>query len=405
MSGLVALVDSQADLTHPEFQGSPLTVADPGRPIVDLHGTATAAVAGAPANGAGMLGLWPGARKLNVGTGDTEGLTCGESVRGIARAITERARVVNLSFGGANPCYAQYEIVSEAVARDVLVVAAAGNERQAQTEDGRANPVTYPAAFPHVVSVAAYGPRGATSAFSTANGAVDLAAPGESILSAVPPAFDDDGVRDGYTRLDGTSFAAPIVAGAAGWLFAARPEMRAEQVAGVLRTTARDIDARGWDASSGFGALDMARALTAPPPGRDRSEVNDDVEWVDGRRYRTPDRYVWRGARGVTFRATADGWKDPADVYRVRLPAGRRVRITLTPPPGADVDLGLFSRGARSVYGRSGLLASSIRGDGRTDRVTFRARRATTAYVAVLAPRSRTQREPGVGYRLSIRRG
>jgi subtilisin family serine protease len=380
-------------------------VAEPDRPVIDLHGTATAAVAGAPANGVGMLGLWPGARMLNVGTGNLEGFTCGETVRAISTAIRARAAVLNLSIGSEGACYAQYEAVSEAIARGILVVAAAGNERLRRTESGEVNPVTYPAAFPHVLSVAAFGTRGGSSRFSTANGAVDLAAPGESVLTAVPPAFDDDGRRDGYARLDGTSFSAPIVAGAAAWILAARPDLRAEQVARLLRTTARDIDARGWDPSSGFGALDLPDALGAAPPGRDRSEINDDVEWVDGRRYVEPDPLVWRGGAGTTFTASADGWKDRSDVYRVRLPAGRRVRITLTPPPGADVDVALFSRNARTVFGRRGLLAASIRGDGRTDRITYRARRATTAYVAVLAPRSRTEREPGVTYRLAIRRG
>ncbi len=403
---LIALVDSQADATHPEFAGASLALADPDRPVIDLHGTATAAVAGAPANGVGILGFWPGARLLNVGTGNVQGLTCGESVRGIATAVRAEARVLNLSFGSFSPCYAQYEAVSEAVARGVLVVAAAGNDRQTQVEDGTSNPVTYPAAFPHVLSVAAFGPQGGTSAFSTANGAVDLAAPGESVVAAVPPAFDgDDGAVDGYTRLDGTSFAAPIVAGAGAWLAAARPDLRADQIAAVLRRSARDLDERGWDQLSGFGAVNFAAALGAPAPARDRSEVNDDVEWVDGRRYAAPDPYVWRGGRAATLDATADGWKDPADVYRVRLPAGRRVRVTLTPPPGADVDLAVFDRSARTIGSRRGRLGLAVRGAGATDRITLRARRrATTAYVAVVAPRSRTAREPGVAYRLRISR-
>jgi subtilisin family serine protease len=374
--------------------------------VIDLHGTATAAVAGAPANGVGMLGLWPGARMLNVGTGNLEGFTCGETVEAISTAIRARAAVLNLSIGSEGACYAQYEAVSEAIARGILVVAAAGNERLRRTDTGEVNPVTYPAAFPHVLSVAAFGPRGGTSEFSTANGAVDLAAPGESILTAVPPAFDrEDAAVDGYARLDGTSFAAPIVSGAGAWLLAARPDLAADQVAAVLRRSARDLDARGWDQSSGFGALDLPAALTAPTPGRDRSEVNDDVEWVDGRRYAEPDPYVWRGGAAVSFTASADGWKDPADVYRVRLPAGRRVRVTLTPPRDADVDVAVFDRTARSIFARRGRLGIALRGAGATDRITLRPRRtATTAYVAVFAPRSRTAREPGVPYRLRLSR-
>ncbi len=403
-SPLIALVDSQADPAHPEFAGARLALAG-DRPIIDLHGTATASVAGAPANGTGMLGVWPGARLLNVGTGDRRGLTCAESVAGIARALRLGARVLNLSFGSPDPCFAQYEAVSIAVARGLLVVASAGNDRRTRVADGRRNPVMYPAAFPHVVSVAAYGPRGGTSSFSTANGAVDVAAPGESVVAAVPPRYDEDRTRDGYQRLDGTSFSAPIVAGAGAWLLAARPDLRADQVAGLVRRTARDIDARGWDASSGFGALDLGAALTAPAPGLDRTEVNDDVAWVNGSRYSEPDPYLWRGGGPRTIRARADGWKDPVDVYRVRVPAGRRVRVTLTPQPGTDVDLRVHTRRARTVLARRGLLGQSIRGDGRRDSVAVRLRRAATVFVSVLAPRSRTDREPGVSYRLRVSRG
>ncbi len=401
-SPLIALVDSQADPAHPEFAGARLAVAGT-RPIIDLHGTATASVAGAPANGTGILGVWPGARLLNVGTGDRRGLTCAESVAGIARALRLGARVLNLSFGSPDPCFAQYEAVSIAVARGLLVVASAGNDRRTRVAGGRRNPVMYPAAFPHVVSVAAYGPRGATSSFSTANGAVDVAAPGESVVAAVPPRYDEDRTPDGYQRLDGTSFSAPIVAGAGAWLLAARPDLRADQVAGLVRRTARDIDARGWDASSGFGALDLGAALTAAPPDLDRTEVNDDVAWVNGSRYAQPDPYLWRGGGARTIRATADGWKDPVDVYRVRVPAGRRVRVALTPQPRADVDLRVHTRRARTVLARRGLVGQSLRGNGRTDTVAIRLRRPATVFVSVLAPRSRSDRQPGVSYRLRVR--
>jgi hypothetical protein len=87
------------------------------------------------------------------------------------------------------------------------------------------------------------------------------------------------------------------------------------------------------------------------------------------------------------------------------VPAGRRVRVTLTPRPGTDVDLRMHARTARTVLARRGLLGESLRGAGRADRVAHRARRASTLYVSVVAPRSRTDRVPGVSYRLRVRRG
>ena len=79
--------------------------------------------------------------------------------------------------------------------------------------------------------------------------------------------------------------------------------------------------------------------------------------------------------------------------------------MTLTPQPGTDVDLRVHTRRARTVLARRGLVAQSLRGAGRTDTVTVRARRRATVFVSVLAPRSRSDREPGVSYRLRVARG
>ena len=209
----------------------------------------------------------------------------------------------------------------------------------------------YPAALPHIVSVAATGPSGATSAFSTSNGAVDLAAPGEGVLTAVPTAWDDDGVADGYERLDGTSFAAPIVAGAAAWLRAARPNLSAGQIADLLRLSATDIGAKGWDEDSGYGLVNIKAALSAPAPATDTLEVNDDISWVDGRRLSKPDPFLFKARdRKRSLHGVVDYWKDYADVYRVQVPAHRTLHLTLTMPAArTPTSRSTRSRGARST--------------------------------------------------------
>ena len=58
-SPLIALLDTRLDETHPEFAGSNTSTLG-GRPLDNLHGTATAAVAAAPKNDVGILGVWPG---------------------------------------------------------------------------------------------------------------------------------------------------------------------------------------------------------------------------------------------------------------------------------------------------------------------------------------------------------
>ena len=73
-----------------------------------------------------------------------------------------------------------------------------------------------------------------------------MAAPGEDIPLAIPGALDTaDGTADGVTLGSGTSFAAPIVAGAVAWLRSARPQISNGQAADLLRRTAIDIDSEG----------------------------------------------------------------------------------------------------------------------------------------------------------------
>ena len=81
--------------------------------------------------------------------------------------------------------------------------------------------------------------------FSTASLQVDLAAPGVEIPAAIPVAFN----ADGYATLSGTSFAAPIVAGAAAWVWTARPQLDNTQVFDLMRWSAtRPRSEPGFDA-------------------------------------------------------------------------------------------------------------------------------------------------------------
>ena len=75
-SPLIALVDAQLDASHPEFVGG-ATSTLPAFAVTNSHGTATASVAAAPVNGRGIVGVWPGARALNVPLPDQ--ITCAQS--------------------------------------------------------------------------------------------------------------------------------------------------------------------------------------------------------------------------------------------------------------------------------------------------------------------------------------
>ena len=240
-----------------------------------------------------------------------------------------------------------------------------------------------------MLSVSSIGPNGASSTFSTANGAVDLAAPGESVFAAVPVAHDVDGTPDGYERVAGTSFAAPIVAGHAAWLRTTRPNLNGEQIADLMRRSATDVDRPGWDSNTGFGVVNLAGALAQPDPARDTTEVNDDIEWVDGTRFSTRDPAIFRGANSSrSVSGHVDTWKDRADVYRIEVGARKAVKLTLRTGRNGDPDLAVFKSKASTVFSRRNRIDFSARGNGRTETITLRNRggRKLSAYVAVYAP-------------------
>jgi hypothetical protein len=228
-----------------------------------------------------------------------------------------------------------------------------------------------------------------SAAFSNANDSVDLSAPGVGILTAVPPALDDDGTPDGYEALSGTSFAAPMVSAAMAWIRQARPELAPDQAVQAVRLSAKDVGRSGWDALTGFGVLSVGSALSVAAdklPIHDPLEPNDNLVWVDGRAFGgKPAPAVWAGGRAVRFVALLDKEEDPVDVYRVVLGAGRSARIAAIPKFG-DVALEVFRSSAVSVNDTRGRAARSrLSGAKKTERVTIvnRGRRAHSYYVAV----------------------
>ena len=371
-SPLIALVDAQLDKTHVEWAGGN-TDAIEQYPVTNSHGTATASVAAAPVNGTGIVGIWPGARALNVPLPDE--ITCERSAEQIRVAIERRASVINMSYGSRGLCFPEYVALQVAVANGIVPVAAAGNE----FADG--NPLEFPASLPHVLTVAAVGapPAFQSSFFSNANAAIDLSAPGEQIMTAVP--------GNGYERQSGTSFAAPMVSAAVAWVRAARPDLTADQVAQAVRLSAVDHDATGWQPATGFGVLNVGAALAIDPPPPDPSEPNDDIVWVNGRAFEKPDRLLFKGGKTRRLGAIIDVFEDPADVYRIRLPAHSRAKISADPVRNDDIDLRVYSRKARSL--RAKALARSARRGNRTERIRLRNRsgRARVYYVAVQVQR------------------
>lgn len=389
----VTIVDSGIDVTHPEFAGRPNTFTlneQQPQPLGGQHGTAVASLAAAPVNGVGISGIYPDAvlRSWDAAVGDGVELRTGDIVDGILTAARAGPGVINLSLGGDRDDLIE-QAVNAAVARGSLVVAASGNDGE------RGNALGFPAGLPHVLTVAATDRSNQVAVFSSSSRYVDLAAPGDDLVVA---SARERGWRTG----SGTSFAAPLVSGAAAWVWTARPELDATQLFEVLRRSARDTGPPGRDPASGFGLLDVTSALTYPAPIPDPLEPNDDVQFVQ------PGGFHANGLPPVTSKsrssaslsARIDAWEDPRDVYRVWLPAGRATRVVLT--SAVDVDLTVWTGRATSVLqrpdrSRIGASVTSGTGDERVDLPAGTAGR--WAYVAVRPAKGVTE----ATYRLTVR--
>ena len=337
-------VDTGLDFSHPEFAARPNTVAlnvQTTRGDEDeAHGTAVASVIAAPENGVGIVGVYPQAVLQAFDASPDELLDHGSIINGVLAAASRHVGVINLSVGGTSRDFVFQEAIAAAFAKGSLVVAAAGNE------EANGNPVVYPASYPHVLTVAATTEQDAPTAFSSSSNAVDLAAPGQHIPVAVPLWMSPSG----YVRADGTSFAAPLVSGAAAWVWTVHPRLDVTQLFELMRRSARDVWRPGWDKDTGFGVLDIPNALSFPAPAVDPQEPNDDVYLVKPNGlFRDGTAFILGGGRRSTsFGARLDATEDPEDVFRVALPPHSRLRVQVS--ASARTSLELWGPKTRTVY-------------------------------------------------------
>lgn len=380
----VTVVDTGIDVTHEEFAGRPNTLPIGTQSLDDseddFHGTAVSSVVAAPENGLGILGVYPQAVLRSVDVGE---LNVANVIAALTRAMRAGPSVINMSFGVPHTRLLEDTLLT-AVRTGSVLVASSGNERQERTPAGP------PGSLAHVLTVGATDERNEPTDFSTASLGLDLAAPGVNIPVAVPLFFSESG----YGEIDGTSFSAPIVTGATAWVWTARPTLDNSQIFELMRTTATDVGAAGFDRDTGFGVLSIPNALTAQAPSRDPSEPNDDIRHVRaGGLFRAATAPITAPNRSrASLRARLDVTEDPEDVYRVFVPAGRSAQITVT--PDTDVDVDVWRSTATSVFLRGtarkrNLLATSGRDGKAAERVTVRNRTRADfyAYLDVYLPR------------------
>jgi type VII secretion-associated serine protease mycosin len=258
----VAVLDSGVDANHVDLKGQVLPGADfvdgttDGRKDPVGHGTTVAAlIAGRSDDSSGVEGVAPGAKILPVRVLDAQNKyrDATNVAKALRWAVDHGADVVNMSLGGGVRSPALADAIDYAYRHGVVVVACTGNQLSGGTDD-----VWYPAREPGVVAVAGLAEGGDEPTLWSGT----LTGP-ETVL--VAPAVNVLGARPGgYWRVEGTSFAAPLVSATAALIRSRWPRMSADNVINRLITTADDLGPPGRDDQYGYGEVDPVAALTDP---------------------------------------------------------------------------------------------------------------------------------------------
>lgn len=244
---IVTVIDTGADMDHVDLQTNILprgnedwdfANANDGNPEDqdnDSHGTHVCGTAAAVDNAAGIIGVASQCRlmplRINLTTGMNQNRA--DAINYTARQATanpDRRYVINCSWRMNGDHTGVRTAIQNAVRNNVLVVFAAGNANSNTDVTPQ-----FPGVYPDVISVAATDQNDRRASFSNFGTNVDVAAPGVNIFSTI---------RDNaYGFLDGTSMAAPHVAGLAALVWSRNLGLSNAQVRQIIEDSCDNIDA------------------------------------------------------------------------------------------------------------------------------------------------------------------
>ncbi|REB08522.1 alkaline serine protease [Sporosarcina sp. BI001-red] len=257
----VAVLDSGIDVTHSKlsvkggFCALPKDQCAKGTVLYndDLgHGTHVAGILSAAKASNGTMGVAPGVDLYAIKAINSydSGRTI-DIINGVEWAINNKIDILNMSITTNRDDPALKLMLEKAYATGMIIVAAAGNEEDGNHSDS----VQYPAKYSTVIATSAVNIYKERFLEASMGPEVELAAPGVDIFSTFPRELDDDGKKDGYYELSGTSMAAPHVSGIAALLKERFPEMTNIRLRSILANSAEDLGARGRDRQFGYGLV------------------------------------------------------------------------------------------------------------------------------------------------------
>jgi thermitase len=248
-SVIVAILDTGVDCTHPDLvlncvAGWNFYDNNSNSSDVYGHGTAVAGTAAAIMNNAlGASGVCGNCKIMPLRISQPDGYASFSTIAtGLTYAADHGARAANISYRASNSS----SITTAAKymqSKGGVVSISSGNET---TFDASAD-------NPYVFTVGATNSTDTLASWSNTGNNIDLVAPGVSVYVTTR--------GGGYGSWSGTSFAAPMVAGASALVISANPGLTAAQVQDIIKTSADNLLTSGWDTSTGWGRLNIERAV------------------------------------------------------------------------------------------------------------------------------------------------
>ena len=279
----IAIIDTGIDGSHQDLQGAVVGGADfsgvgssDGQTPVGQerrHGTMVASLAAGRGNNVtdGVIGSAPDAELLSLSMSFGGGTVPPDDqiADAVRFAVDNGADVISLSLTRNTRDWPESwdRAFSYAAAKDVVVIAAAGNRGSGTVAVGA------PATMPGVLTVGGVNREGLASDTASSQGiTIGVMAPSEGLVGAVP--------GGGYVSWSGTSGATPIVAGIVALVRAAYPSMSAANVINRVLATARPVTSTVPDALYGYGLVNAYDALVADVPLVDENPLGSIDEWV-----------------------------------------------------------------------------------------------------------------------------
>lgn len=263
---IIAILDTGVDGSHPDLQSKMVSgwnIYNNNSDTSDVfgHGTVVAGTAAAATNNSlGVASIAWNCPIMPIRVSAPDGYaTYSAMASGLIWAADHGARVANLSYMASTSSTVS-SAASYFQSKGGIVASSSGNEAFFDTA----------ADNPYILTVGATDANDVIAAWSNTGNNIDLTAPG-TVFSTFSGGT--------YNSASGTSVSSPVVAGAAALVLSANPSLSGSQVQNILKQSADDLGSIGWDATYGWGrvnvgrAVSMASGVAAPLPDTTRPVV------------------------------------------------------------------------------------------------------------------------------------